>query len=135
MNVIRLWTIATNRIANYSSNYAQGFHIDQLRAIPNLIAAAIHRATDMPAVLLLIHPPTIPPSSIIIIAATLRFLLTLSFFKNFGSLARSQYTLVSTVVGTSLKPSNLEVTICPPDWNARKPRGSNSRKFTFPVRS
>ena len=117
----------------YTSICCLGFHIDQEQAIPSLIAAAIHRLIDSPAELLLIHPPAIPPIKIINTAPTLRFLFTLSAFNIFGSLAKSQYTLVKTVVGTSLNPSSLDVTICPPDWKARKPSGSNSMKFTVPL--
>src|ERR1700733_13416705 len=41
--------------------------------------------------------------------------------------------LVNTVVGTSLNPSSLDVTTCPPDWKARKAIGINSRKSMFAV--
>jgi hypothetical protein len=81
------------------------------------IAPPSHRALDMCALLLLSHPPAIPPMRKLMIAPILRFLLTFFFrgASNFGSDARSQYTLVNTVVGTSLNPSNRDVTICPPD--------------------
>lgn len=61
-----------------------------------------------------------PPSSIIVIALTR--LLRLGFFhaSRFVSLAKSLYTLVKTVVGISLKPRDLAVTILAPDWAARK---------------
>ena len=126
------WTLLSHLCPLYNSIGCLGFHTDQEQAIPSLIAAAIHKLTDSPAELLLIHPPAIPPIKIISTAPSLRFLLTLSAFKIFGSLAKSQYTLVNTVVGTSLKPRSLDVTICPPDWNARKPSGINSMKLISP---
>jgi hypothetical protein len=87
----------------------------------------------MPALLLLIQPPAIPPISIASTAAALLFLFTLFLSNIFGSLAKSQYTLVKTVVGTSLKPNNRLVTICPPLWKAKNPNGNNSRKLTSKV--
>jgi hypothetical protein len=65
-------------------------------------------------------------------APILRFRLTFFFrgASSFGSDARSQYTLVNTVVGISLNPSNREVTICPPDWKAKRANGTNSMKKT-----
>lgn len=108
------------------------FQTDQLIAMAIFIAPPTHKALDIPALLLLSHPPAISPMRKVTTAPTLRFLLML-FFKganNFGSEARSQYTLVKTVVGTSLNPSNLDVTICPPDWKAKKAKGNSSIKET-----
>lgn len=91
-----------------------------------------HKTLDKRALLLLSHPPAIPPMRKVMIAPTLRFLLTFFFrgTSSLGSEARSQYTLVNTVVGTSLNPSNRDVTICPPDWKARRASGTNSMKVT-----
>lgn len=56
-----------------------GFHIDQDIAMIILIAAAIQKFVAKPAELLLIQPPTIPPTKMDTTAAHLRFLFTLSF--------------------------------------------------------
>jgi hypothetical protein len=108
------------------------FHTDQLKAMEIFIAPPNHKALDRRALLRLSHPPAIPPMRNVMTAPTLRFLLTF-FFKgasSFGSEARSQYTLVNTVVGTSLNPSNRDVTICPPDWKAKRASGTNSMNET-----
>jgi hypothetical protein len=94
------------------------------------MAPPSHKALDMRALLLLNHPPAIPPIRKVMTAPTLRFLFTFFFngASSFGSEAISQYTLVNTVVGTSLNPSNRDVTICPPDWKAKRASGTNSMK-------
>jgi len=67
-----------------------GFQTDQPKAMLILIAAAIQKFVAIPAALLDIHPPTMPPSKSETTAATRRFLFILSNFRRFGSLARSQ---------------------------------------------
>lgn len=106
------------------------FHSAQPTAIAILTAPASHNAADIPTLLRLSHPPIMPPRSRVTAEATRLFLLTLSFASMCGSLIRSQNRLVNTVVGTSLIPRILLVTICPPLWNARNAMGSNSMKWT-----
>lgn len=108
------------------------FHNAHPTAMATLTAPANHSAADIPTLLLLNHPPIIPPRSSVTADATRRFLFTLFRANICGSLIRSQNKLVNTVVGTSLIPRVRLVTICPPLWNARKPIGSNSMNPTFP---
>lgn len=79
----------------------------------NLIPPLIHNATDIPTVLLANHPPQIAPIRKVVMAPNLRFLFTFSLtpVKSFWSVMKSQYTLVSTVVGISPKPKRREAAI------------------------
>lgn len=74
-----------------------------------------------------------PPSSINRILPNLLFLLILPPLSNNGSVIRSVYRLVKTVVGISPMPNNLEVTICAPNCIARNTNGNNSQKSTSPL--
>jgi len=111
--------------------HCPSFQSNQLIATTILIEPASHNTVDIPTELRLSQPPTRPPVKIITTLAALRFLFTFldNGAQSFGSEARSQYTLVRTVVGISLKPRSLLVTIWPPLWNASNDSAIISMKW------
>ena len=100
----------------------------------NLIPPASHSAVLMPAELRCSHPPTTPPATSNKIDAIrlFRFKFFDSGARSSGSENRSQYKLVSTFVGTSLIPSTLLMTICPPNWNASSASGIRLKALSSP---
>lgn len=109
-----------------SSNTGFPFQVNHATAIANLTAPAIHSAAAMPALDLCSQAPRIPPATNNTTADTLLFRFTFSpnGASTRGSDSRSQYSEVSTLVGTSLKPRTRLVTIWPPNWKASRARGA-----------
>jgi hypothetical protein len=95
--------------------------------------AANQSAADMPSLVLLNHPPMIAPRRSKTAAAILRFLFQLSVgpANILSSFPRSQYTLVSTVVGISFKPNCLDVTLCIAAWKLNIGNGTSVMKYSL----
>lgn len=85
-----------------------------------LMAPPIQRTMPNPSFTLDNQPPQIPPTSTMTAAAALRFRFAFCKSQSFGSLARSLYTLVKTVVGISLYPNARLAATCAPNCQARK---------------
>lgn len=111
-----------------SDAYVFCFHSSHPRVMISLIPATTHNAYSTPPVPLEIQPPAMAPTSVRTKAVILRFLLT---FANGGasscvSLIKSHSRLVTTTVGTSLRPSVRLLTIWAADWKLSSAIGASS---------
>ena len=109
------------------------FHTTQATAIAPLIPAANQIAVGIPLLVLLNHPPIIPPSNIATTLNTRLFLCQFSLnpANNLGSFPKSQKQLVNTVVGISLNPNCLAVTLCMPAWKLSIGSGTSVIQGSF----
>jgi len=109
-------------------------HTSHDNVMQTFTPAAIQSADGMPPLVVLSQPPMIAPKSKRTAAANLRFRFQLSFSptNSFSSFPKSQYTLVKTVVGISLSPSCLAVTLCMPAWKLSIGRGTRVMNGSLP---
>ena len=98
-----------------SSSLTAGARKKYSPAVTNLIAPLAQSTLMRPPLLLSIHPLMILPASNNTTAPTLRSLLTLFVARSLKSPMISQYVLVITFTGSSLKPKRREVAIWIPD--------------------
>lgn len=111
---------------NCVRQYIESWHHSTASPYPNqaipssiLMAPPTQSTIPKPSFNLDSQPPQMPPTSTMIAAPALRFLFAFCHAHNFGSLARSLYTLVKTVVGISLYPKARLAATCAPNCQAR----------------
>lgn len=108
----------TGSCYSHATSSARNRSHDKLKR--NLVPAPNQSTTARPPRSRESQAALIPPTRIIATAASLLFRFGLCQFSKLVSPPKSLYTLVNTVVGTSLKPKDFAVTIWAPDWAARK---------------
>lgn len=84
------------------------------------VAPPIQRTMPKPSLSVDSQPPQTPPASNMTAAAARRFLFAFFHVHSLGSLTRSLYTLVNTVVGISPYPNARLAATCAPNCHARK---------------